>query len=152
MRAGVAVVVAVVVLGLATLSAPAPAQPAPTTSPEIEKLVEVSRTQENAENWEAYLASTKKLVELQRKLSGEDSIYTWRREQDVIGALQALRRWAELIEHEKKMVGKAERIHGKDSEEVYRMLGSLVGSYQMAFDHQGIEPIWKRLLELSKKR
>lgn len=146
MRAGVAIVVA-----FYALITTAGAQPAPTSSPEIDKLSELSRKQETDRNYEAHLASTKKLVELQRKLSGDDSIYTWRREQAVISALQSLNRWSDLIEHEKKMLAKAERLKGKESDEVYQMLGSLIGSYEMARDHEGIEPVFKRLLELSKK-
>jgi CHAT domain-containing protein len=148
MRARVAV--AVVTL-LAALIATASAQPAPSTSPEIDKLTALSRKQESDKSYEAHLASTKKLVVLQRKLSGEDSIYTWRREQDVIGALSHLSRWTDLIEHEKKMLAKAERLHGKDSDEVYRMLGTMVGTYEMARDFAAVEPVFKRLLEISKK-
>jgi CHAT domain-containing protein len=140
-----------VVVVVALLIANAHAQPAPSSNAEIESLEASLQKQEQAQDRAAQAKTLRKLVDAQRKLSGDDSVYTWRRELAVMSMLDQLGEYRDAIVLEKSMLAKAERLHGKDSAEVRDVLGYIVGSSQMARGYEEAERAFQRLLAVSKK-
>ncbi len=96
-------------------------------------------------------ATAEKALAIQRKLSGDDAIYTWRREQQLMSVLGQLFDYRAAIALEKSMLAKAERLHGKDSAQVRDVLGWLIGSLEMTRAFDDAEPVFQRLLAVSKK-
>jgi CHAT domain-containing protein/tetratricopeptide (TPR) repeat protein len=122
------------------------------TNAEIDGLSATLHKQEAANDRPGQVATLKKLVAAQRKLSGDDSIYTWRQELSLKAALDVNGDHREAYALEKTMLAKAERLHGKDSKEVLDVLGDMTGSLQLAFaPADEIDPVFQRLLAVSKK-
>lgn len=140
-----------VLIALFVFAAHASAQPAPSTNAEIDALQDTARKQEGANDLAGALKTTRKLVDAQRKLSGDDSIYTWRRELDLMSLLDRTGDYLASIDLQKKMLAKAERKSGKESSEVRDALGRLVGTYQIARMFDETEATYQRLLAISKK-
>lgn len=140
-----------VVAVVALLIAHVHAQPAPTRTPEIEALEGSLHKQEAAQDHAGQARTLRKLVVAQRTLSGDDSIYTWRRELSLMSVLDQLGEHGEAIDLKKALLAKAERLHGKESREVRDVLGWLVASYQMSRAYDRIEPVFQRLLAVSKQ-
>ncbi len=142
--------IVVIVVGLATMVS---AQPLPYTSPAIEKLEATLRTQEAAKDSVAQEKTIRKLIVEQTKVSGVDSIYTWRREQSLLGLLQQRAHdQTAALALLATMLAKAERLHGKESPEVRDVLGHMIASYTLARDFSDqVGPLFQRLLVLSKK-
>jgi CHAT domain-containing protein len=138
---------ALIVLLLAAASAAAE----PSTSPEIEKLDTELRAQEAARDAPGQTKTLRKLHAAQRKLSGEDSIYTWRREIALMSHLRTSGEYTAAVEVLKPMLAKAERLHGRESSEVRDVLTWIVEAYQMSRSFEHVDPAFQRLLAVSKK-
>lgn len=105
----------VVVMALATAAG---AQPAPSTSQEIAALEAALTEQEAAQDRAARVKTLRELVVAQRALSGDDSVYTWRRELALMAMLDQVGEYRASIDLQEGMLAKAERQHGKDSGDV----------------------------------
>ncbi len=144
MRAWILVGVMVFVVGRA-------AAEAPSTNHEIEALDATLKKQEAAQDYPGQVKTLRKIVDAQRALSGEDSVYTWRRELALMSALTSAWQHRDAFVLEKSLLAKAERLHGKDSSDVRDVLGWMVGSLEMARAFDEAEPVFQRLLAVSKK-
>lgn len=132
--------------------AAADAQPLPPpNNAEIDKLDAEQRANEKANDVPAQVATAKKLIAAQIKHSGEDSIYTTRRQLSLSSLLSQAQLWREWVALEKYLVAKAERMHGKSSKEVLEALDRLIGALTMARALDELEPVFQRSLTLSKK-
>jgi CHAT domain-containing protein/Tfp pilus assembly protein PilF len=140
--------IVVVVIALATAAG---AQPAPSTNQDIATLEAALTKQEAAQDRAGQVKTLRKLVVAQRALSGDDSIYTWRRELALMSMLDQTAEYRASIDLQKTMLAKAERQHGKDSGDVRDVLGWMVGSLQMARAYEEADPVFQRLLAVSKK-
>lgn len=147
MRASLVVVVALGWLVSAALAQPLP----PRTNPEIDKLELELAAHAKANDVAKQIATTKKLIAAQVKHSGEDSIYTTRRQLDLTGLLAQANSWRDWIAQEKYNLAKTERLFGKDSKETLVRLESLVGALTMGRALDELEPVFQRAMALSKK-
>jgi len=153
MRAGLFVAF---VVGWCAVAGAQPSQaPAPSSNAELDKIDAELRTEYAkfpAPDYATQEKLTRRALDAQRKLSGEDSVYTWRREIALMDVLQHMQDHTRAIEMLEKMLAKAERLHGKDSEDVRSVLGWMIGSYQMAFTYQDeLDALFARKLALTKK-
>jgi CHAT domain-containing protein/Tfp pilus assembly protein PilF len=128
------------------------AQPAPSSNPEITALDDALHKQEAARDNDAQEKTLRKLVAAQRKLSGDDSIYTWRRELALMSVLQHGHDQTASIALLTTMLAKAERLHGVESADVRDVLGWMIASYEIArtFSDE-VDPLFQRMLAVSKK-
>ena len=140
----------VVVCGLIGTASAQPGARVPSSSPELEARDKTFMDQMRKGDTAGERITAEKALDVQRKLSGDDSIWTWRREQNLLGVLQSLDFRAALA-LEKTMLAKAERLHGKESTEVRDMLGSLCGTLEMLRDHDAADAAYQRLIALTKK-
>lgn len=132
--------------------AAAEAQPLPPpNNAEIDKLDAEQRANEKANDVPAQIATAKKLIDAQIKHSGEDSIYTTRRQLSLSSLLSQAQLWREWVALEKFLLAKAERMHGKSSKEVLEALDRLIGALTMARALDELEPVFQRSLALGKK-
>jgi CHAT domain-containing protein len=93
----------------------------------------------------------KRLYDLQRKVSGDDSIYTWQRKQTLASMLQSAGDYAAAQTLYKEMLRDAEQQHGPDSREVLTALMPLSGIHWAQGQYAELEPIYQRMLAISKK-
>ncbi|HEX5058700.1 MAG TPA: CHAT domain-containing protein [Kofleriaceae bacterium] len=137
----------IVVIAL-LLSARVFAQPA---NQEIQALEATLHKQEAANDRPGQEKTLRKLVAAERSAFGEDSYQVWRREQSLLSVFMQQFEHSEAIALEKSMLAKAERVHGKESREVRDVLGDMVGSLEMARMYGEMDPVFQRLLAVSKK-
>jgi tetratricopeptide (TPR) repeat protein len=135
---------------LASLVTTVSAQQPPTTNAEIRALEQMAAKQAVARDRAGQLQTQRKLVAAQRKLSGDDSVYTERREDNLAATLTALYEFGESIALQKTLLAKAERRHGASSREVYAHLNRLAFTYFAARMFDESDAIYQRLLAVSK--
>jgi CHAT domain-containing protein len=124
---------------------------APTTNPEITALDQTYSKQVMGWDIAGQRATLEKLVVAQAKLSGEDSIWTWRRKQALVGTMVQMGDFRAAIAMYKSMLAQAERLHGPESTEVRDLLGQYAGVLEMTRDADAAEAAFLRLLALTKK-
>lgn len=93
----------------------------------------------------------KKLYELQRKASGDDSILTWQRKQALAAALSNAGDYLEAHTLYKEMLRDAEKQHGAESREVLTALSPMTAVFWQQNQLDQLDPIYQRMLAISKK-
>lgn len=132
-------------------NAPAAKQPTPAQAAEIAKL-EKELTQ--AQIKQAHFAALKiarKLYELQRKATGDDSPQTKARKQVLASTLSLTGDYAGAERIYREALRAAEKANGPESREVLWALGPLTGVYWSQTRYDDLEPLIKRQVELTKK-
>jgi tetratricopeptide (TPR) repeat protein len=124
---------------------------APTTNPEIQALDATYQKQMMAMDVAGQRATLEKLVVAQAKLSGEDSIWTWRRKQALVGTIAQLGDFRAAATMYKSMLAQAERLHGSESTDVRDVLGQYAGVLEMTRDADAAAAAYLRLVALTKK-
>ncbi|MBS1120263.1 MAG: cellulose synthase subunit BcsC [Deltaproteobacteria bacterium] len=145
-KPGVAVVIVIAMLGRVAL-----AQQPPATNAEIDRLDQELRQLQSKNDPVAATKVSRKLYESQRKLSGDDSVYTWRRKVELISHLTQTGDYSEAIPLQKELIRAADNQHGADSREVHDAIGPLIGLYTMSRQLEEIEPLHLRLLAITKR-
>jgi CHAT domain-containing protein len=149
MRAWI-VVVGLLVCGVAAAQ---PTQPPPSSNADIDKLDAELRSHEAKQDKPAQEKTLRKALEAQRKLSGDDSIYVWRREVALMSFLQSSETPLDALDVIKPMLARAERTHGKESREVLESLGHMISTYEIArmYNTGELDPLYQRYIAISKK-
>jgi CHAT domain-containing protein len=149
MRAWI-VVVGIAVYGIATAQ---PGQPPPSSNAGLDKLDADLRVHEASRDKAAQEKTLRTALDEQRKLSGDDSVYVWRREVALMSFLQTSDKPLAALDVIKPMLARAERKHGKVSREVLESLGHMIATYEIArmFSTGELDPLYQRYIAVSKQ-
>jgi len=144
-------VIACVVAVFVGSSTPVGAAPKTLQEHEIAKLEGELRDLQVKQATFAAVKVARKLFDLQRKLTGEDSAETHRRKQTLASALQLAGDHAGSIKLYTEILRSVENQKGADSREALYAMMPLVGSYWSQNRLDELEPLYVRMLAISKK-
>jgi CHAT domain-containing protein len=123
----------------------------PSTNPEIDKLAAELKQHDRANNVLAQARVSRKLYEAQRKLSGDDSVYTRRREIELASLLMRTGEYSAAIRYYDDILMRDERQHGRDSRQAHDTIGWLIEAHASRGDHEQADALYQRLLAISKQ-
>ena len=144
-------IVALVVAVIAGAVGPARAAPETIAEHEIDKLEKELTDLQIKQATFAAVKVARKLYEAQRKLTGEESIETQRRKQQLASSMQSAGDHAGAIRLYTELLRLVEKQKGADSREALYAMMPLVGSYWTQNRLDELEPIYARMLAISKK-
>jgi len=144
-------VIACVVAVIVWSAAPVRAAPKTLAEHEIAKLESELRDLQIKQATFAAVKVARKLYEAQRKLTGEGSLDTQRRKQTLASAMQLAGDHAGSIKLYTELLQAVEKQKGPDSREALYAMMPLVGSYWSQNRLDELEPIYLRMLAISKK-
>ncbi|MEO8702785.1 MAG: CHAT domain-containing protein [Kofleriaceae bacterium] len=152
---GIVVVVIACVLALAGQAGAQPknlgTKPTAVQQAEIDKLQKELYEHQSKQAYVKAVKVARKLYDLQRKASGEDSIWTWQRKQGLASALTIAGDTNESHKLYKEMLVAAEKEYGADSQQALHAMMPMVGMLwsQNRFDE--LEAVYQRMLAITKK-
>jgi len=144
-------VIACVVAVIVWSAAPVRAAPKTLAEHEIAKLEKELQDLQIKQATFAAVKVARKLYEAQRKLTGEGSLETQRRKQTLASAMQVAGDHAGSIKLYTELLQAVEKQKGPDSREALYAMMPLVGSYWSQNRLDELEPIYLRMLAISKK-
>ncbi len=145
------VAVALLILTLSSIAGAAPKTPTKSEQAVIDKLdKELTADQMKQANFAA-LKVAKQLYELTKKGWGDEAPETIRRAQTLAGLLQITGDYAGAVTIYRQLLAVTEKQKGADSREVMYALMPMVGPYWAQNRLDELEPIYLRMLALSKK-
>lgn len=144
-------VIALVVAVIAGAAAPVRAAPKTIAEHEIAKLEKELTDLQMKQATFAAVKVARKLYEAQRKITGEESIETQRRKQQLASSMQVAGDHAGSIKLYTELLQLVEKQKGPDSREVLYALMPMVGSYWSQNRLDELEPIYVRMLAITKK-
>ncbi|MDB4960126.1 MAG: tetratricopeptide repeat protein [Myxococcales bacterium] len=144
--------VVAVAVALGTLSLPRDVGANPTIQEvEIQKLEKEFYELQGKQAYVPAVKIARKLYEAQKKITGDGSVLTQRRKQALASALQMAGAHAEAIALYTEMLRTVEKDKGVESREAMYALMPLVGLYWQQNRVDDLEPIYHRLLTITKK-
>ncbi len=133
------------------LAGPARAAPKTIAEHEIAKLEKELQDLQVKQATFAAVKVAKKLYEAQKKLTGEDSVETQRRKQQLASAMQLAGDHAGSIRLYLELLATVEKKKGPESREALYALLPLVGNYWSINRLDELDPIYQRMVAISKK-
>ncbi len=135
----------------ASPAAPSAAKPTPAQQAELTKLEQELTGHQMKQAYFPAVKVARKLLELQRKVSGEAALETQRRKQMLASMLSASGDLLEANKLYKELLKTAEQTHGVDSREAMYALMPLVGPLWQQNRMDELEPIYLRMLAMAKQ-
>jgi CHAT domain-containing protein len=133
------------------LKAPAGKQPTPAQKTEIDKLEKELRDAQIKQAHFVSLKLAKRLYELQKQATGEDSPQTRQRQQTLASTMQMTGDYSGAEKIYAEILRAVEKEKGAESREALYALMPLTGVYWGQSRYEDLEPLIKRQVELTKK-
>jgi CHAT domain-containing protein len=125
--------------------------PTPEQKAEIQRLQQELYAAQAKQDFPTAIPLARKLLEVERAASGEDSRIVHSREQVLANLLQGAGRYAEALAMFEKMLKRAEAETGPVSRDTMQALASVSSVYWVQSRYDDLLPLQQRKLEISKK-
>ena len=126
-------------------------KPTPAQQAELDTLQSQLRDHQAKQADVAAVKVARKLYELQRKASGDHSVWTWQRKQSLASALTAAGDYAAAYVLYAELLKDAEAEYGVESREVITAIAMITGVLWAQLRYDELEPYYQRLLAIIKK-